>query len=81
MAVRLQKSLSELLGTFEAPAFPICNRVVTTWFPERERAGAIGSYTSGQFVGLAFLTPVLALTQKHFGWQSVFLAIASHLER
>jgi ACS family D-galactonate transporter-like MFS transporter len=66
-------SLRLLLGVFEAPAYPSCNRIVTTWFPERERAGAIGCYTSGQFVGLAFLTPVLALTQKHFGWQYVFI--------
>jgi ACS family D-galactonate transporter-like MFS transporter len=62
-----------LLGLFEAPSFPICNKLVTRWFPERERAGAIGVYTSGQYIGLAFLTPVLALAQKHFGWRSVFL--------
>jgi ACS family D-galactonate transporter-like MFS transporter len=61
-----------LLGTFEAPAFPICNRLVTTWFPDRERAGAIACYTSGQFVGLAFLTPLLALTQRQLGWHYVF---------
>jgi MFS transporter, ACS family, D-galactonate transporter len=66
-------SLRLLVGMFEAPAYPICNRLVTTWFPERERAGAIGCYTSGQFVGLAFLTPVLALTQKNLGWHSVFI--------
>ena len=42
-----------------APSHPINNRVVTSWFPERERAAAIGFYTSGQFVGIAFLTPVL----------------------
>jgi MFS transporter, ACS family, D-galactonate transporter len=66
-------SLRLLLGLFETPAFPICNRVVTSWFPERERAGAIACYTSGQFVGLAFLTPLLALTQKHLGWQFVFI--------
>jgi MFS transporter, ACS family, D-galactonate transporter len=62
-----------LVGMFEAPAYPLCNRLVTTWFPERERAGAIGFYTSGQFVGLAFLTPVLAITQKELGWQYVFI--------
>ena len=62
-----------LVGIFEAPAYPVCNRLVTTWFPEKERAGAIGCYTSGQFVGLAFLTPVLALAQKNFGWHSVFI--------
>jgi ACS family D-galactonate transporter-like MFS transporter len=66
-------SLRLLLGVFEAPAFPICNRLVTTWFPDRERAGAIACYTSGQFVGLAFLTPLLALTQKHWGWHYVFI--------
>jgi MFS transporter, ACS family, D-galactonate transporter len=66
-------SLRLLVGVFEAPAFPLCNRLVTTWFPERERAGAIGFYTSGQYVGLAFLTPVLALTQRHFGWHFVFI--------
>ncbi|NPD69072.1 MFS transporter [Lichenicola cladoniae] len=63
-----------LVGAFEAPSFPINNRVVTTWFPERERAGAIGFYTSGQFVGLAFLTPVLAWMDVEFGWASVFMA-------
>jgi MFS transporter, ACS family, D-galactonate transporter len=66
-------SLRLLVGVFEAPAYPILNRLVTAWFPERERAGAIGCYTSGQFVGLAFLTPVLALTQKNLGWHSVFI--------
>lgn len=62
-----------LVGMFEAPAYPVLNKLVTTWFPERERAGAIGGYTSGQYVGLAFLTPVLVLAQKSFGWQSVFI--------
>jgi ACS family D-galactonate transporter-like MFS transporter len=62
-----------LLGICEAPAFPICNRVVTTWFPDRERAAAIACYTSGQFVGIAFLLPVLAYTQKSLGWQYVFI--------
>lgn len=66
-------ALRLLLGVFEAPAFPICNRLVTTWFPDRERAGAIAFYTSGQFVGLAFLTPLLALTQKYLGWHYVFV--------
>ena len=65
-------SLRLLLGAFEAPAYPICNRVVTTWFPDRERARGIGFYTSGQFFGSAFLLPVLTLAQDHFGWQAVF---------
>ncbi|MBH3411129.1 MFS transporter [Pseudomonas putida] len=61
------------VGALEAPAYPINSRVVTTWFPERERATAIGFYTSGQFVGLAFLTPVLAWLQHEYGWHMVFI--------
>ncbi|XNM84445.1 MFS transporter [Escherichia coli] len=46
--------LRAITGIFEAPAFPTNNRMVTSWFPEHERASAVGFYTSGQFVGLAF---------------------------
>ncbi len=61
-----------LVGALEAPSYPINSRVVTTWFPERERATAVGFYTSGQFVGLAFLSPLLYALQNAFGWQMVF---------
>ncbi len=46
--------LRAITGIFEAPAFPTNNRMVTSWFPEHERASAVGFYTSGQFVGLGF---------------------------
>ncbi|ATR21000.1 D-galactonate transporter [Roseomonas mucosa] len=62
------------IGAMEAPSYPINNRVVTAWFPEGERATAIGFYTSGQFVGLAFLTPVLIWIQTEIGWHMVFVA-------
>lgn len=62
------------VGALEAPAYPINSRVVATWFPERERATAVGVYTSGQFVGLAFLTPVLAWLQIRYGWHMVFVS-------
>lgn len=62
------------VGALEAPAYPINSRVVTAWFPEKERATAVGFYTSGQFVGLAFLTPVLAWLQIRYGWHMVFVA-------
>jgi MFS transporter, ACS family, D-galactonate transporter len=67
-------ALRLLVGALEAPAYPINNRVVTAWFPTRERATAIGFYTSGQFVGLAFLTPVLAWLQAQLGWHMVFVS-------
>jgi ACS family D-galactonate transporter-like MFS transporter len=60
-------------GAFEAPAFPTNNRIVTSWFPDHERASAIAMYTSGQFIGLAFLTPVLVTIQHFVGWRGLFI--------
>lgn len=60
------------IGLLEAPSYSINNQVVTSWFPDRERAGAIGFYTSGQFVGLAFLTPLLLILAQSHGWRFVF---------
>lgn len=61
------------IGIFEAPSYPINNRVVTGWFPDHERATAIAIYTCGQFLGLAFVTPVLAAIQVYFGWRGLFV--------
>jgi ACS family D-galactonate transporter-like MFS transporter len=61
------------IGVFEAPSYPINNRIVTNWFPNHERASAIAFYTSGQFIGLAFLTPLLAVVQQYFGWRGLFI--------
>jgi ACS family D-galactonate transporter-like MFS transporter len=61
------------IGVFEAPSYPINNRIVTSWFPNHEKASAIAFYTSGQFIGLAFLTPLLAIVQQYFGWRGLFI--------
>lgn len=61
------------IGVFEAPSYPINNLVVSRWFPEKERASAIAVYTSGQFLGLAFLMPVLTLIQDAYGWRGLFI--------
>ncbi|WP_076420236.1 MFS transporter [Colwellia sp. UCD-KL20] len=61
------------IGIFEAPSYPANNKIVTSWFSEEERASAIAAYTSGQFIGLAFLTPVLIFIQASFGWRGLFI--------
>lgn len=61
------------IGVFEAPSYPINNRVVTSWFPDNERATAIAVYTCGQFLGLALITPVLVALQHYLGWRGLFV--------
>ena len=63
------------MGMFEAPAFPANARIVTTWFPSKERGLAIGVYTAAEYVGLALLTPALFWIVGHFGWRDLFVII------
>lgn len=62
------------LGVFEAPAFPANGRIVTTWFPSKERGLAIGAYTGAEYVGLALCTPILTWLLVTFGWKAIFIA-------
>jgi ACS family D-galactonate transporter-like MFS transporter len=62
------------VGLFEVPSFLMNNRIATTWFGEKERATCIAVYTAAEFVGLAFLTPVLAWVKVTFDWPAIFLA-------
>jgi len=61
------------LGIAESPCFPANSRVVATWFPRSERAFATGVYTVGEYIGLAFLSPVLFWMLAHHGWRSLFI--------
>ncbi|GEA01585.1 MFS transporter [Alteromonas sp. KUL17] len=65
--------LRMLVGAFEAPSYPLNNKIVSQWFQEQERAGAIAVYTSGQFIGLAFAIPLLAIVLEWVGWRGLFI--------
>lgn len=62
-----------LIGVFEAPTYPTNDNIVTNWFPREKRASAISVYTSGQFLGLAFLTPILTAIQAGYGWRGLLI--------
>jgi MFS transporter, ACS family, D-galactonate transporter len=62
------------LGIAEAPCFPVNSRVLSTWFPQHERARATGAYSIGQYFGLAFLSPLLFYVVETLGWRALFLA-------
>ena len=63
------------LGVAEAPCFPTNSRVISTWFPQHERARATGVYSVGEYVGLAFLSPLLFWIIASFGWRSLFWGV------
>ena len=65
------------LGIAEAPCFPANSRVLSTWFPQQERARANAVYSVGQYVGLAFFSPVLFWVVAVAGWRSLFLICGS----
>ncbi len=61
------------LGIGESGNFPAGIKAVTEWFPQRERAMAIGIFNAGANVG-AIITPLVvpALTLA-YGWRSAFV--------
>jgi MFS transporter, ACS family, D-galactonate transporter len=63
------------LGVAESPAFPSNSRVLSTWFPQQERARATGAYSIGQYFGLAFLSPLLFWISARLGWRTLFLSV------
>ena len=63
------------LGTFEAPCYPANSRILSTWFPQSERARATGVYSIGQYAGVAFFSPVLFWITGNFGWRALFFTV------
>jgi MFS transporter, ACS family, D-galactonate transporter len=63
------------LGIAEAPAYPCNSRVLSTWFPQQERARATGTFSIGQYFGLAFLSPALFWISTTLGWRILFLLV------
>ncbi len=63
------------LGVAESPCFPANSRVVSTWFPQAERGAATGVYTVGEYVGLAFFSPLMFWAMGAFGWRWLFVAV------
>lgn len=60
------------LGLAEAPCFPANSRILSTWFPQAERARANSVYSVGQYVGLGLMIPVLTWISAAYGWRSLF---------
>jgi MFS transporter, ACS family, D-galactonate transporter len=63
------------VGVFEAPCFPANSRILSTWFPQHERARANSVYAVGMNFGLGFLSLPLFWTTQRFGWRGLFFIV------
>ncbi len=61
------------MGTGECGNFSGAMKVVSDWFPESERALAVGIFNSGSMVGAVIAAPCIVYLTLHFGWRSAFL--------
>lgn len=64
-----------LLGMGEAGNWPAAIKVVSEWFPNRERALASGIFNSGSSIGAIIAPPVVAFLLLQFGWRTAFVVV------
>jgi len=65
------------MGTGECGNFSGGVKVVTEWFPKRDRALAIGIFNSGSMIGSMIAPPLIVLLNHFWGWKVAFLAPAT----
>lgn len=61
------------LGSGECGNYSGGVKVVSAWFPAKERAFAIGVFNGGSMVGSILAPPLLTVLMLNYGWQSAFL--------
>src|SRR3954453_19461590 len=61
------------LGVGESASYPASAKVVSKWFPKRERAFASSIYDSGARFGRAVALPVVAALVAWLGWRASFV--------
>lgn len=66
-----------LLGMGEAGNWPAAVKVVSEWFPVRERALASGIFNSGSAVGAVIAPPLVAWLVLRHGWQAGFWMVGT----
>ncbi|HPA18821.1 MAG TPA: MFS transporter [Verrucomicrobiae bacterium] len=62
-----------LLGVGEGGCFPGAAKGVAEWFPQRERAMAMGIAIGGASLGAVVAPPMTVWLSEVFGWRGVFL--------
>src|SRR5690606_7988230 len=62
-----------LLGVGEGGAFPGSAKVVSEWFPSRERSMAFGIFNTGSSLGAVAAPPLIAFIIATLNWQWAFI--------
>jgi len=66
-----------LLGAGEAGNLPAAVKVVSEWFPPRERALASGIFNSGAAIGALIAPPLVAWLVIGWGWPTAFIIVGA----
>ena len=66
-----------LLGLGEAGNWPGGVKVISEWFPPKERAFATGLFNSGSTLGAVIAPPLVAWIALSWGWRTAFLVPGS----
>jgi ACS family hexuronate transporter-like MFS transporter len=61
------------MGTGECGNFSGGMKVISEWFPEDERAFAVGVFNGGSMVGAVIAAPVIVFITLRLGWRAAFL--------
>jgi len=68
-------ALRFLVGLAEAPSFPGNARIVSAWFPTRERGTAAAIFNSAQYFATVVFAPLMGWIVYRLGWPHVFWAM------
>lgn len=61
------------MGTGECGNFSGGMKVVSEWFPDREKAFAVGVFNAGSMIGSLITPPLIVYITLNFGWRMAFL--------
>jgi len=67
-------ALRFMLGLGEAGGYTASPKVVSEWFPPKDRGAAVGLYSVGGSLGATLAPVTVIFLSIHYGWRSAFVA-------
>ncbi|MDQ0875826.1 ACS family glucarate transporter-like MFS transporter [Paenibacillus sp. V4I3] len=73
IAITMLFVLRFMVGLSEAPSFPANSRIVSAWFPTKERGMASAIFNSAQYFATVIFAPIMGWLTSSYGWKSAFV--------